>query len=134
MAGSGTGERNIMSDISITDHSRTRLSQRGITESMLQLAFEYGREVFTKGAICMIVGRKEVELQMERGIDLRSVEGLHVICPTRTYGLVVTAYRNRNLRGVKPNLGGGRHTPAKVLRRRRERWNRQHRDRHPASE
>lgn len=113
-----------MSDIRTTEHSRVRLSQRGITESMIQLAFEFGREVFTKGAICLVVGRKEVEKQLERGIDLGCVEGLHVICPTGTYGLVVTAYRNRNLRGVKPNMGRGRHTPDKVLRQRHSRRNR----------
>lgn len=110
-----------MSDIRTTEHSRLRLSQRGITESMIQLVFEFGREVFTRGAICLVVGRKEVEKQLKRGIDLRGVEGLHVICPTGTYGLVVTAYRNRNLRGVKANLGRGRHTSCKVLRRRHER-------------
>ena len=107
-----------------TEHSRTRMAQRGISEDMVHKVFEYGREVFTNGAIHMVIGRREVVFHMARGIDLRQVEGLHILCPTRRYGLVVTAYRNRNLRGVKSNMGKGRHTPAKVLCHRRERLER----------
>jgi len=107
-----------------TEHSRTRLAQRGISAEMVHKVFEFGREVFTKGALCMVIGRKEVAFHMARGIDLRRVEGLHILCPTSSYGLVVTAYRNRNFRGVKSNLGKGRNTPAKVLCQRRERLER----------
>lgn len=107
-----------------TEHSRTRLAQRAISEEMIHQVFEFGREIFTRGAVHLVVGRKEVVFHMAKGVDLRRAEGLHILCPTRNYGLVVTAYRNRNFRGVKSNLGKGRNTPAKVLCNRRERLER----------
>lgn len=107
-----------------TEHARARLAQRGISEEMIHLVFEYGREIFTKGALYMVIGRREVRFHAARGVDISRLEGIHLLCPTSAYGKVVTAYRNRNLRGVKPNLGRGRDTPAKVLNRRRLRLER----------
>lgn len=90
------------------------MAQRGITDEMVAQVLEYGRQVFSRGAIISVVGRKEVYRLHARGIDISHLEGLHVVCPTDKFGMVTTVYRNRNQIGVKPNMGRGRHNPWQI--------------------
>ena len=103
-----------MPKFSLTRHSSRRKDQRGITDEMIVQVLEHGRQIFTRGAIASVVGRKEVRRQNERGIDISNLEGLHVLCPTDKFGTVITAYRNRDLSGVKPNMGRGSHKPRHI--------------------
>ena len=73
-------------------HARLRMSQRGLSDSGIELVREYGRQVFARGALYCFIGRKEVELYADRA-DLTGVEGVHVLL-TRD-GTVLTVYRNR---------------------------------------
>lgn len=80
----------------MTKHSEFRCSQRGISQEMLELVFQYGVEKFVKNqAMILFIGKREVDKYMEQGIDLREAEGIHVITPTHQFGRVVTAYRDR---------------------------------------
>ncbi|MBX3400764.1 MAG: hypothetical protein KF873_18675 [Gemmataceae bacterium] len=68
---------------------------------------DYGRIVYTRGAILYAIGRKEVEKYARDGVDLSALNGVQVVCSLdRT---VITVYRNRNFRSLKPGLGRGRH-------------------------
>jgi len=75
-----------MPKFSLTRHSSRRKDQRGITEEMIFQVLEH----------------------------ISNLEGLHVLCPTDKFGTVITAYRNRDLSGVKPNMGRGRHKPRHI--------------------
>lgn len=103
-----------MPKFSLTRHSNRRKDQRGITDEMIVQVLEHGRQIFTRGAIACVVGRKEVRRQNQFGIDISNLDGIHVICPTDKFGTVITAYRNRDLSGVKPNMGRGRYKPKHI--------------------
>lgn len=92
----------------LTRHARERMKLRGIGEQGIDLAFHFGRIVFTRGAVVYAIGRKEVARARERGLDLTAMEGLQVVCAD---GHVLTTYRNRDFRGLtrrKPTVRRGR--------------------------
>lgn len=62
----------------------------------------YGRVVHVRGAEIHAIGRKEVLRYRQRGIDLRMYEGIQVVCRPGA-GVVLTVYRNRDLRGLRPH-------------------------------
>lgn len=60
----------------------------------------YGRLTHTRGAIIHVIGRKEVERYSRDGLDLSEAEGVHVVCSYED--AILTVYRNRDLRGLRP--------------------------------
>jgi hypothetical protein len=84
----------------ISDHARRRMDSRRLSFTDVQAALDFGRTVYTRGAAIHVIGRKEVQHWLARGIDLTPCEGVHVVCTTA--GHVLTTYRNRDLRGLRP--------------------------------
>lgn len=85
----------------LTKHAQRRMTARRISDVALEAVLTYGRVAFVRGAEIYAIGRKEVELYQRQGIDLTAFEGIHVVCSLN--GAVMTAYRNRDLRGLRPN-------------------------------
>lgn len=81
----------------ITKHARKRLRTRRIGEAAVHAAVEHGRVVFTRGAVIYAIGRNEIERARPWGVDLAELDGVQVVVVD---GLVVTVYRNRDLRGL----------------------------------
>jgi len=52
-----------------------------------------------------VIGRNEVERLIRQGIDLRDYEGVHVV--RSADGDIITVYRNRDLRGLRPRRRRG---------------------------
>lgn len=94
----------------LTTHAALRMQQRGIGADGLQAALAYGRRIRAKGLTFCVLGRKEVQRQAERGVDLRDFEGLQVLLSHD--GAVVTVYRNRDLHAIRatPRRRGHRGT------------------------
>ena len=84
----------------LTHHAALRMQQRGISPRLIELALRYGRTVNSRGVSYRIVGHKEVQRFARDGIDLSKADGVHVLVGVD--GAVVTAYRNHDLRKVKP--------------------------------
>ena len=84
----------------ITKHARMRMTARRISGTALSAVIEYGRVAYVRGAKIYVIGRKEVMTFLRKGIDLADFEGIHVVCSSD--GAVMTAYRNRDLRGLRP--------------------------------
>ena len=84
----------------ITQHARKRMTARQISEAALSAVLEYGRVVYVRGAKIYVVGRKEVTKFFRRGVELSDCEGIHVVCTPE--GVVLTTYRNRDFRGLRP--------------------------------
>jgi hypothetical protein len=84
----------------ISDHARRRMDGRRLSLADVRAALDYGRTVYTRGAAIHVIGRKEVQRWRPRGVDLAACEGVHVVC--NTAGHVLTTYRNRDLRGLRP--------------------------------
>jgi len=87
-----------------TNHTTQRMSQRGIGPDVVETAQDYGRVVHTRGAVTYAIGRTEIAFYAAKGINLGRLNGVQVIC-CPTSGAVITVYRNRNFRHLRPNLG-----------------------------
>jgi hypothetical protein len=84
----------------LTKHGESRLFGRGLRQMSLEQVLEFGREVHTRGAIIHVVGRNEVAQAARVSADISEVEGWHVVCSRQ--GTLITAYRNHDLRGLRP--------------------------------
>jgi hypothetical protein len=60
----------------------------------------FGREVHTRGAVIYAVGRREVERARTISEDISEFEGWHIVCSRQ--GEIITVYKNRDLRGLRP--------------------------------
>jgi hypothetical protein len=83
-----------------TKHLVRRMDARRIRAQAVTAALEFGRAVHTRGASVRVIGRKEVEKWRRHGIDLSDCEGVQVVCSPD--GAVLTTYRNRDLRPLRP--------------------------------
>jgi hypothetical protein len=83
------------------------MEQRNIEHEAVEVVLDYGREVFTRGAVVHAIGRREIEQWARQGIDLSRFEGVQVVCSHD--GTVLTVYRNRDFRGLRTGLGRGRY-------------------------
>ncbi len=84
----------------LTRHATMRSHARSIPHRQINLALDWGREVNVRGAWIYAIGRREVARARRHGVDLRSAEGVHVVCSSD--GAVITVYRNRSLKGLRP--------------------------------
>jgi hypothetical protein len=89
--------------MNLTTHARARLFARRFSEATLDMVVSFGREVHARGATIYVVGRKEIHVGHKHAIELSELEGVHVICDRQ--GTVLTVYRNRDLRDLKPRRG-----------------------------
>jgi len=80
---------------------------RGIKQEAIEAVLEYGRIVYIRGAKVFVVGRKEAERYRTSGVDLSAIEGVHVVC-TPKGTTIITTYRNRDLRDLRPFRKRGR--------------------------
>jgi hypothetical protein len=77
------------------------MDARSISIEALRSALKYGRTTWTRGARIFAIGRKEVQFYRAHGVDLSRFEGVHVV--ESADGTVITVYRNRDLRGLRPD-------------------------------
>jgi len=101
----------------LTQHATVRMAHRSISSEVIESVIEYGRVVYTRGAMIHAIGRKELErYRQDEDIDLSDCEGVQVVCSTE--GTVLTVYRNHSFRRLRSGLGCGRNRPAGRSRRR----------------
>lgn len=85
---------------SLTYHAWQRMCSRHLSPAAIEAALDYGRIVYVRGAVIHAIGRNEVERYRREGIDLSKHEGVQVVCSSD--GAVLTVYRNRDFRGLRP--------------------------------
>ncbi len=78
---------------SLTEHATQRMSQRGIRASDIELVMDYGKEIFAKGAVHYVLGKKEVKKYLKQEPRLKELEGIRVITSTQNCD-IITVYRN----------------------------------------
>lgn len=88
-------------EIRLTMHASQRIDARGIPEAAVRAALTHGRIVHIRGAAIHAIGRKEVLHFQQCGVDLSRYEGVQIVC-TPDNATVITAYRNRDFRGLRP--------------------------------
>lgn len=84
----------------LTEHARQRMSARRLPEAAVKAALDHGRVEHVRGAAIHAIGRKEISRCRRQGIDLSPFDGVQVVCSPD--GVVLTAYRNRDFRGLRP--------------------------------
>jgi hypothetical protein len=84
----------------VTRHARERMTARRIPAQAIDAALVYGRTVHVRGATIRAIGRREIARCRAQGIDLADYEGVQVVCGHD--GTVLTAYRNRDFRRLRP--------------------------------
>lgn len=97
---------NIHTDYNFSRHAWERMSGRGLSPDAIRRVIDFGRVAHVRGATIYAVGRKEVERFARDGIDLSDVEGIQVVCSE--CGVIMTAYRNHDFRGLRSNRRRGR--------------------------
>ncbi|MCV6587814.1 MAG: DUF4258 domain-containing protein [Marinobacterium sp.] len=85
----------------LSDHAQQRCSQRGLSEHHINMALRYGRTIRSRRAVFKVIGRKEIERYAGQAPELRDLNGIQVVSSPE--GVVLTAYRNRNLRQIRPS-------------------------------
>ena len=85
----------------ISLHAQDQMDARSISTDALLSALKYGRIAWTRGARIHAIGRKEVQHYRAHGIDLALFEGFNVV--ESADGTIITVYRNRDLRGLRPD-------------------------------
>jgi hypothetical protein len=91
---------SLSSNYHLTAHAELRMQQRGIAPRLIELVLRYGRMIYSRGLAFRVIGHKEVDRYARDGIDLSRAEGIHVL--VETDGSVITAYRNHDLRKIRP--------------------------------
>ena len=94
-----------------TTHAVRRMHERSISEAAVRATLEHGRIVHVRGAAVHAIGHKEISRLGRRGIDVSHCEGIQIVCAPD--GTILTAYRNRNFRGLRPRR---RRTVARTAR------------------
>jgi hypothetical protein len=101
----------------LTKHARARIRKRGLSEEAVALTIQFGRLVYARGAQIFALGRREVRrLLEEQGVDLSRYEGVQVVCSIE--GDILTTYRNRDFRSLRPRYSHkSRHSTRRGRRR-----------------
>ena len=84
----------------LTRHAWERMCGRSLSPDMVRRVLRCGRVAHVRGATIYAVGRKEAQRFQQDGINLSDVEGVQVVCSDS--GAVITVYRNRDFRGLRP--------------------------------
>ena len=100
MQSNAANHDGLMSGYILTDHALQRMTGRRITLSEINDVLAYGRKTHTRGAAVYAIGRKEIAYYRQFGTDLTELDGLQVVCNQE--GVVMTAYRNKDFRGLRP--------------------------------
>lgn len=98
----------------LTMHASQRMNARRIPEAAVWAALEHGRIVHVRGASIHAIGQKEIRRFRERGIDLSCYEGIQIVGAPD--GTILTVYRNRDFRGLRPRCRRRRSTTRRTRR------------------
>lgn len=91
---------SIAEGYTLSRHALRRMRSRCIPSDAVRAALWYGRVVLTRGAELYVIGHQEVRRYAGEGIDLSAHEGVQVVCTPE--GHILTVYRNRDFRSLRP--------------------------------
>ncbi len=100
---------NPMSDEpALSSHARQRMDLRGMSERDIELVLKFGRKIHSRRTVFHVIGRKEIKNYASACPELKELDGLHVLTvPDK--GTVLTAYRNHDLRLIRPSKRKHKH-------------------------
>jgi hypothetical protein len=83
-----------------SQHAQIREGQRGISQKQVVLAYQYGRVIHSRRAVYHVIGNKEIEKYGSLEPELKTMNGIQLVISPN--GTVLTAFRNKDLRKVRP--------------------------------
>ena len=90
----------ITNNFRLTLHAWERMEARGFSSEKINKVLSFGRVIHTRGAAIYAIGRKEINHYENQGINLNGLNGMQIVCTKD--GSIVTMYRNRDFRSLKP--------------------------------
>jgi hypothetical protein len=85
----------------LTKHAKQQMDARRVRVEALAATLSFGRKVHIRGAIIYAIGKRESRKWGRQGIDLSPFEGVQAVCSPD--GAIMTVYRNRELRRLRPH-------------------------------
>jgi Domain of unknown function (DUF4258) len=85
----------------LTCHAQRRMAARSLSSETVAAVLAFGRSIHARGAEIHVIGRKEIAQYRPQGIDLTPFEGVQLVCARD--GAIITVYRNRDLRRLRPH-------------------------------
>lgn len=98
----------ISSQPAISLHAQRRMGLRGVSEREIELVLKYGRRIHSRRTVFHVIGRKEIKKYASEYPELKELDGLHVLTVPQK-GTVLTAYRNHDLRHIRPSKRKHKH-------------------------
>ena len=71
------------------------------------LAYKYGRVIHARRAVYRVIGNKEIEKYGSIEPELKNMNGIHLVMSSK--GTVLTTFRNKDLRKVRPDKHNHKH-------------------------
>ena len=97
----------LLTNLFVSNHAQRRMDMRGINQKTIDLVLKFGREVRTRGALFYVIGKKEIHQFYKQEPLLKDMEGIQVL--TTKDGVIITTYRNKDLRQIRPDHRRLRH-------------------------
>ncbi|WP_460859917.1 DUF4258 domain-containing protein [Rheinheimera gaetbuli] len=92
----------------ISSHAQQRMDLRGMSERDIELVLKFGRKIHSRRTVFHVIGRKEIKKYAGECPELKELDGLHVLTVPQK-GTVLTAYRNHDLRHIRPSKRKHKH-------------------------
>ncbi len=91
---------HVLPELTNSQHAQIREKQRGISQKQVLLAYQYGRMIHSRRAVYHVIGNKEIEKYGLIEPELKEMNGIQLVMSSN--GTVLTAFRNKDLRKVRP--------------------------------
>ena len=85
----------------LTKHAKQQMDARRIPAEAVAAALEFGRTMHVRGAVIHAIGKREARKWDRFDVNLLRYEGIQAVCSPE--GAVMTVYRNRELRQLRPH-------------------------------
>jgi len=90
----------VLPELTNSQHAQIREAQRGISPKQVVLAYQYGRLIYSRRAIYHVIGSKEIQKYGSIEPELKAMNGVQLVMSSN--GTILTAFRNKDLRKVRP--------------------------------
>ncbi len=97
----------VLPELTNSQHAQIREGQRGISHKQVVLAYQYGRVIHSRRAVYHVIGNKEIDKFGSIEPELKKMNGIQLVMSSN--GTVLTAFKNKDLRRVRPYKHSHKH-------------------------